>query len=129
MYSTINDLIYATLATLPFGATKVVPSNYKGSLGGEHIKVSILYGRDALIAHGYSKQQNGMLILSLFVKFDKGDKELARLADIANSTFQYKTLGDSLQFGISSLEPVGEDTADPSLYHGIYKINFNFTEK
>lgn len=128
MYSSLKDDIYGVFASPTWASTgyKAYPANYNGTVDTSNtfIRVSILPGKASLGAFSFQKTFSGLLILSIFVKAGKGDKDLFTVADALDSFFQGKTLTNGTQFGPSTISTLGLDPVDNSLYRGDYSINF-----
>jgi hypothetical protein len=109
---------------------KVVPQNYLASgLGDEYLRVSVLTGGN-LAYRNLFDSVTGQLIIDIFVASGNGPKRLAAIADTLDTYLAQKTIytlaNHSIQFGSSGMNPMGLDSANPSLYRGSYSIPFNY---
>lgn len=128
MFGDIVTDIYGVLASSAWLATgiKAFPRNFQGTItAAPYVLVSILPGATEHLNLQYGKEICGLLILSVFLKTDKGDKELFQIGDKLNAIFERKQLPNGTQMGIGSLKPIGIDNDNSTLYRGDYSITFN----
>lgn len=128
-FASLVDTIYEVFGSEAWKAEKVkaFPWSYQGDVGKvPFLRIKILPGRPEFVAFGFRKQLTGMLIISIFTDTNSGDTQLAAISDTLDKYFQGKTLSNNLQFGVSTLNVIGAESQNTSLYRGDYSIQFNF---
>lgn len=109
---------------------QTVPDNFvqTGTQPKEFVRVSVVPSGAGINRSSVS----GALIIDIFTEAGAGPKRAASVADKLDSYLQSKTIkpkaGVSVQLGSSSLQVVGRDTDNPSLYRVNYTIPFNYFE-
>ena len=134
-YTDAYSDVYSVFATPAWVAEgiKTIPDNFTTTgLGNEFIRLSVITG-------GHFGQINipasvqGQLIIDIFVPAGEGLKRLAAIADkldgyLVRQSFTTSSNGTT-QFGVSAMNPLGNDPANASLFRGSYSISFNYFGK
>lgn len=128
-YAALEKDVYSVFSSVAWiaEAIKTIPDNYTTSgLGNEFVRVSIVPGGGNNTTFPWTA--SGQLIIDIFILAGEGTKRLSLIADkldmyLAGKTMQTGQSGVT-QFGQSSLVPIGQDKANPSLYRGSYSISF-----
>jgi hypothetical protein len=121
----IFALIDDNLSLIP--NLKIYPSNFVDtSPESLFIRVSIIPSGNGLNI----KSISGLMIIDIYVPAGTGPRMTSEIADGLDVHLVGKTLktttGGSTQFGNSSLQPLGIDKDNPTLYRSSYTISFNF---
>ena len=130
-YTSLVDNIYSIFSSPSWIATtiKTYPENFSGSnSGNEFIRISILPVDDSLIS--FPKSVKGQMIVDIFTAAGEGTKRGAQIADLLDTHIVGRTIAlnssGNVQFGNSSLNSVGIDRANSSIYRFIYSVSFNY---
>ena len=133
-YTALAADVYSVFATPSWLAENIAtgPDNYKGLSGSdEYIRVSIL--PTGISQVNIPRSSSGQLIIDIFVPAGEGLKRMNLIADKLDLYLAGKSISigvDGLtQFGASSLNPIGNDPVNASLYRGSYSISFNYFGK
>lgn len=129
-YADLQKDVFSVFASSAWLAEniKTFPQNYVGPGGAEFIRVNIL-------ANGYSQvnlpySTAGLIIIDIFTPAGDGPTRASTIADKLDSYLAGKmlitTLNGNTQFLASSMQSLGNDKDDPSLYHSKFSIPFTF---
>jgi len=127
MFEHLRSDIYGVFATPAWNALGVAayPDNYQGAIATDSfVKLHIIPGTPVFDSYALKKSLSGAVIISIYVKAGKGDKEIFSIGDSIDGFFQGKTLQNGTQFGPSTINVLGLDRDDPSLYRGDHMITF-----
>ena len=114
----LNEWVAESIKTLPSNFVGVVPGN-------EYIRVHI-------IASGKGVQRgsmSGIVNIDIFVPSGAGPNRAAAIADTLDKYLESKIKqagSGTVQFGESTVRPLGADPANSSLYRSLYAIQFNY---
>jgi hypothetical protein len=123
MYSDVLSDIYGVLANVPY---RTFPSSYQGQSGGPPYILSTVLMPNVK-ANSYNmccKEFKGMLILSIYVSSDAGEKLIYEMADTINQLIEWQVLPNGTHLQTSSIEIIGHDDINRSLYRADYKVPF-----
>jgi hypothetical protein len=103
------------------------PQNFIGVIGGkDYLRVSIIASGEGINLQSSS----GILKIDIFTKAGQGPSSANVIADKLDKYLVGKSINllnnNVTQFGKSSLNPIGVDTANKSLYRNQYSIPFNY---
>jgi hypothetical protein len=111
----------------------VYPDNYQGTIANhnEFLRINILPSNSSS-NYGGSKNLEGLVIISIYVKAGEGQKRIMQISDILDILLQNKntsaTIGGETikgpELGASYLTIGGLDTANKALYSAKYTIPF-----
>jgi hypothetical protein len=127
MFNKVKDDIYSVFASPEWTSEgiKVVPESFTGTVDGvPYLRLVIAPSRGNLARYGIGKELSGLMILSIFVSTTTGDSAAYTIAEKLDQRFQAKTLSNKTQFGVSYINTIGVDAANPSLYRVDYFIPF-----
>ena len=108
---------------------KTFPDNFiKMDAGNEFIRVSVVPSGLGINVRSVS----GVMIIDIFAPSGNGPKRSLAIADKLDLYLSGKSVtartGVRVQFGGSSLSPLGTDRDNPALYRVTYTIPFNYFE-
>lgn len=127
-YSNIQTDIEDVFASTDWTAhsIKAIPSNYSGNVDAtEFVRLNIIHGGTANNSYGGSSIR-GMIRIDIYVQSGKGEGRANAIADILDDLFQAHQFANGTQSGYSTLNAVGNDTDNPSLYRVNYSIPFTY---
>lgn len=123
--SSINALSFFATSAWTDTGIEVVPENFSGKIvGGEYVRATQVMAVTPINRNSTS----GLLQVDIFVEADKGPKRGAQIADLLDLLLSSKTVvsGEtSTQFGIATVQNLGYDQANPSLYRYLFSVPFN----
>lgn len=106
---------------------KTVPENFVLTItNSEYIRVAILPGT---ISEVNINSISGQLMIDIFTPAGKGPLRAYQIADKLDEYLNGKTVktGEgSTQFRASSLNSIGQDVDNKSLFRSLYTISFNY---
>jgi len=128
-YTDVQDRVFSVFNsnTWKAEAIKTIPQDVSASnLGDEFIRVSIIPANTGINALSIS----GVCIIDIFVAAGLGPARYHAIADKLDQYLQQKQIKPLLsttvvQFGISTLVPLGLDKDNPNLTRAKYTIPFN----
>jgi len=110
------------LATLP-----VYPADYKGTISAvPFLKLAIVTGKANRVAYRDNKLVTGLVIVSIYYKAGKGQKEPSVIANALDGIFESKLLSYNIQTSVSSLQFIGPDPDDSTLSRADYSVPFTY---
>lgn len=131
-YTSVTSDIFSIFASLDWQAEniKTYPENFTQSGGDvEFIRVSVIPGNPEVPGSSVNSV-SGVTQIDIFVEAGKGPNRAAAIADILDSYLVGKTLvttaNGNTQFLTSTLNSMGVDKANNSLYRYKYSIPFNY---
>jgi hypothetical protein len=109
------------------------PDNYQGTIANhnEFLRINILPSNSSA-NYGGSKNLEGLVIISIYVKAGEGQKRVMEIGDILDVLLQHKNTSNTIggvqikgpELGTSYLTIGGLDPANKALYSAKYTIPF-----
>jgi hypothetical protein len=128
-YSSLEKDVFSVFNSTSWKSEKLktYPSNFiPVDPGNEFIKVTILPSGLGLNL----KSVSGMVLVDIFISVGGGPKKASLIADLLDSYLVGKHIitseNNTTQFFISSMQPLGNDKDNPTLYVYRYSIPFNY---
>lgn len=132
-YSTLQSDIFKLFGTNSWKNENITtqPENYTANSDNEFIRVSIVASNNGVKSYGVTgKSVAGQVIIDIFTPAGGGPDRATQIADKLDSYLAGQILSSTSNgktaFGESTLISIGNDRDNPSLYHSIYSIPFNF---
>jgi hypothetical protein len=128
-FTDLQDSIFSVFGSQEWAATniKAVPSNFiPRNVDSEYIRLNILPNTFGI----NTKSVSGIMIIDIFTSAGNGPNRANLIADTLDDFFVCKVSnireGVSLQTMQSSLDFVGIDSSNTTLFRAKYTIPFNF---
>lgn len=128
-FTDLQDSIFSIFGSQAWTDTgvKAVPANFiPKNVDNEYIRLNILPNTFGI----NTKSVSGIMIIDIFTPAGNGPNRASLIADILDNFLVYKSLnirdGVSLQTAGSSLDFVGIDSSNTTLFRAKYTITFNF---
>ena len=104
-----------------------LPDNYQGPTNGEFVQLHILPVGTGIRTFSDLDTLSGQLIVRIFVSAGDGTRRTFEIADLLDSLLAGKSFSET-QMGIGTLQSIGIDPENLSLFQAQYSINFNHTQ-
>jgi hypothetical protein len=128
-YSSLYKDIYSIFGTTEWKGENIqtFPSNFVGNSNGgsEYLRIHIL--PTSIQMAKYPLSVAGQVIIDIFTGAGTGTLRTSQIADRLDTYLAGKYIG-KVQFGSSTLDVIGIDEDDTTLFRSNYVISFNYYE-
>lgn len=129
MYSNIVQEIEAVFGSAEWQALGIntLPSNIKppSDIEPEFLRLEILPGNPRTTQYGGGAQVNGYIIVQIYIAVNTGTRRVYEIGDILDGFLLKQNFKFNLQTAESTLNIMGNDPDNPTLFRGDYSVRFN----
>lgn len=124
MMLTAYEAWATAIQALPFD---VLPADYRGPVSTpEFVRFSVLFPNSNVISFSSDVALSGLAIFQLYTKSGYGQNAAITKAAELENLLALKNLSQVIQTGVGTLQPLGQDPADPTLFRHDYTLPFSF---
>lgn len=109
-------------------STPVFPEGYTGPISNiPYMRVSIVPGRPSRNSYNSTKEQTGIIQFRIFTKSNGSEqKEAFAIANQLDSILEDRQLDNKTSLDYSTIQPLGQDDSDKTMFIHLYTLVFRY---